>query len=423
MTVRNPAGPTLLYLAGREGRVRCVSLLLAVAAVGVGVAALTAALAGLRDHDRETEAILQRQAAATRAGLEAYDADLRQAMRRLGFTLVLLPAEQDLGDFYADGYAAATLPADSARVLAESKLVTVGHFVPVLRRKVRWEERGWTVLVQACGAPQGPAVDAEVPEVPTVPRGSVDLGHEIHRGLKLQAGDRVQFQGGTYTVRQCRPEQGTPDDLTVWMNLAEAQERLGLEGRVSEIQALECRTALNQRARVRAEIAQALPGVTVVEKSGETQTLAASREAFEKGRQQLLEQTLAVREAQHLARRRLAGAAAALAWALVAGAGGLSAWANARERRTEVALWLALGTSAAQVAGLLLWRTVLASTAGALAGTAAGAFWWGWPGWVPLAGWALLGLAGAWAIAVPAAVAAMASALRLDPAAVLKNEV
>jgi len=421
--VKNNAGPSLLYLARREGWVRRVGLALTAAAVGFGVAALTAALARLRAYDRETEAVLDRLATATRTGLERYDADLRQAMRRLGFTIVLLPAEQDLGDFYAEGYAAATLPADSARVLAESKLLTVGQFVPVLRRKLRWEERGWTVLVQATGAPQGPAVDADVPEVTVVPRGSVDLGHEIHRGLNLHAGDTVQFQGATFTVRQCRPEVGTADDLTIWMNLEEAQEHLGLAGRVSEIQALACRTALNQRARIRAEIGRVLPGVTVVEKSGETLTLAAAREAFEQSRERLLDQTRAAREAQRGVQRRLAVAAGALALALALGASGLAAWTNARERRTEVALWAALGASAAQVLGLLLWRAVLAATAGALVGAAAGAFWWGWPGTAMLVRWGVIGLVAAWALALPAALVAASLALRPDPAAVLKNEV
>lgn len=421
--VKNHAGTTLLYLARREARVRRLSLALTAGAVACGVAALVAALASLRAYDRGTEAILQRHEAATRAGLERYDADLRQAMRRLGFTIVLLPAEQDLGDFYADGYAAATLPEDSARVLAQSGLLTVGHFVPVLRRKVRWEDRGWTVLVQAIGVPQGSAAGADSPAVTGVPSGNVDLGYEIHRAMDLAAGDRVEFLGRAFVVRQCRPENGTHDDVTVWMNLAEAQERLGLTGRVSEIQALECRAAWHQLDRIRAEVSKALPGVTVVEKSGEVQTLAAARTAFEEGRQRLVDQTVRARETHRQARGWLAGAVGALALALAAGASGLAAWANARDRRTEVALWVALGASSAQVVGLLLWRAALAATAGAVVGVALGGCGWGWPGLATLAGWSLLGLAAAWAVALPAALAAAVLAVLPDPAMVLKNDV
>lgn len=417
------AATTLFGLARREARVRWVSLALSAAGVALGVAALTAAAAALRAYDRATEAVQERFAAATAAGLERYDTDLRQAMLHLGFTLVILPAEQDLGDFYADGYATATLPADSARVLAAAKLLTVGRFLPVLRRKVRWEERGWTVLVQAVGAPQGTAAGSDHPEVRLVPPGSVDLGYEIHRGLQLAAGDRVQFQGAAFAVRDCRPETGSVDDLTVWMDLAEAQERFGLQGRLSEIQALECRTAWNQPARIRAEIAKALPGLTVIEKRGETQTLAAAREAFEQSRQRRLEQTLAARQEQRAGRRRLARAAVTLALAFAAGSSGLAAWNNARERRPEMALWTALGSAPAQVAGLLLWRAVLACGAGAMAGVAAGALWWGWPGLGTLLVWAVCGLAAAAAVALPATLAAVVLGLRFDPAAVLKNEV
>jgi hypothetical protein len=421
--VKRDTGTTLLALARCECRARCASFVLLTVAIGLSVAAFLAALASLQAHDRATEVILAQHEAARRAGLQRYDDDLRQAMRRLGFNLVLLPAAQALGDFYADGFAAATLPEDTARRLAAAGLVTVEQLVPVLRRKVRWDERGWTVWVQAAGPRQGrPAASAAEPDVNALPRGSVDLGYEIQRGLNLHPGDRVAFLGATFAVRSCRPATGTPDDLTVWMYLPEAQERLNLPGQVSEIQALACRTAWNQVDTIRADIAQALPGLTVLEKSGETLTVAAARQAFAAGQQGLLEQERLGREAQRRTRARLAQAIGALALLLAAGTSLLLAWTNARERRVEIGVWTALGLAPLQVQQLLLWRALLAGSAGAVAGVALGCPWWGWPGLGTLAGWALLGLAVAWAAVLPASALATALALRLDPAEVLKNE-
>ena len=423
-SVKCDTGTPLAVLAWRECRVRRTSFSLLVAAVGCGVAAFLAALAALRAHDRVTESVLAQQEEARRAGLQRYDDDLRQAMRHLGFNLVLLPAAQPLDDFYADGFSSATLPEDEARRLAAAGLLTVEQFVPVLRRKVRWEERGWTVLVQASGSRQGrPGAVGDAPEVSAVPRGSLDLGYEIQCGLNLQPDDRVSFLGATFVVRSCRPETGTRADITVWMNLSEAQERLQLPGLVSEIHALECRTAWNQLEKVRAEIAQALPGVTVIEESGETLTTAAAREAFDAAQQELLQQTRAGREAQRRMRVRLAQAVGTLALLLATGASLVLAWANARERRAEAGLWTALGATPGQVQRLLLWRALLAGGAGATLGLALGCPWWGWPGRGTLLAWALLGLAVAWAAVLPASALATALALRLDPAELLKNEV
>lgn len=415
---------TLLALARRECRTRSTSFVLLAAAVAAGVAALLAALASVRAHDRVTEAILTQHDEARRAGLHRYDHDLRQAMRRLGFNLLILSAAQSLGDFYADGFASATLPEDAARRLAAAGLVTVEQVVPVLRRKLRWEERGWTVFMQAVGARQGrPSAAADEPENNEVPRGRLDLGYELQRGLNLHPGDRVSFLGGSFVVRSCRPETGTSADITVWLNLPEAQERLNLPGQVSEIHALECRTAWNRLDQVRAEIVRVMPGLTVLEESGETLAVAAARGAFEAGQRGLLEQMRLERETQRRIRVRLAQAICGLALALAVGASLILAWVNARERRLEVGLWAALGVAPGQVQRLLLWRGLLAGSAGAVVGVALGCPWWGWPGLGTLAGWAGLGLGVAWTAVLPASALATALALRLDPADELKNEV
>jgi len=388
------------------------------------VGALTGTLAALRAHDLETDAILARQTEAMQAGLRRYDDDLRQAMRQLGFSLGFLPADQPLGDFYSAGFAAATMPEDNARRLAEAGLVSAAHFVPVLQRKVVWEERGRTVLVQAWGPPQGPAPDeGPPPEVVAVPRGSLDLGYELHRGLNLQPGERVSFLGTTFAVRACRPESGTHDDISVWLDLRDAQERLGLAGRISQVRALACRTSQGLVLEtLREEVAKALPGVRVVAERGQVLTLAEARAAFESGQQTLLERLRTERLDQRASRARAAWGLCGLALVLAAGASGALAWHNARERCGEMALWTALGASAAQVYGLLAWRALLVAAAGAALGLAGGGLWWGWPGAAALVAWALGAVGVAAIVVLPASLAAAALALRQDPAAVLKNE-
>ncbi len=85
--------------------------------------------------------------------------------------------------------------------------------------------------------------------------------------VALNVGSKVRLLGRQFTVVRCREERGTKDDITVWINLAEAQEMLGRKGRISAIWALECRCAWADLAKVRAEIARILPSVTDVQKS------------------------------------------------------------------------------------------------------------------------------------------------------------
>jgi hypothetical protein len=417
--VEGVAVPSLFSLVLRECRVRRVGFGLTLLAVAAGVGVLTGALAALNAYDRETDATLRQQLEAMQDGLRRYDDDLRQAMRHLGFNLVLLPAEQSLADFHAEGYAAATMPEANVQRLAETGLLTAEQFVPVLRRKVRWEERGWTVLVQGWGPGAGSATAAGVA---APPRGMVDLGYELQRGLNPQPGERVSFLGADFALRACRPEVGTHDDITVWMDLRDAQELLDLPGRISEIRALSCRTAWDRLSAVRAEIGTVLPGVVVIEERGETVTLAAARAAFESGQEELLGDLRLAREVQRQVRLRLAQAVSGLVLVLAAGVSSAMAWLNARARRVEVALWAALGASAAQVYALFVWRGILAAVLAAVLGLAGGCPWWGWPGGVRLAAWACIGLAAALAAVVPASLVATALALRCDPAEVLKND-
>ncbi len=410
--------PTLLGLALRECRVRRAAFGVTLLAGSAAVALLVGALAAMQAYDRRTDAILREHAAATEAGLRQYDEDLERALGHLGFNLIVLPPGESLSEFYAEGVSGATMPEEFVQRLAQAGIVTARGFVPVLRRKVRWEERGWTVLVQAWGTPPGQTGDAA-----EAPPGSVEAGYELHRGLGLRPGDRVRFLGADFTVRACRPETGTRDDIGLYMNLREAQTLLGLPGRISEIRAVECRVAWNQLAAVRAEVARVLPGVTVVEESAKTRALAAAREAFETGQREILEQVRAARQSQRRLRARLALAVCGLALALAAGLCGALAWHNARERRVETAVWAALGVPPRRVYGILAWRGVLAAAGAAVLGVSAGWPWWGWPGAGCLAAWCGAGLAAALATVLPATAAAAALALRLDPADVLRNDV
>ncbi len=74
---------------------------------------------------------------------------------------------------------------------------------------------------------------------PVLP-GHVVVGYELHRSLKLAVGDKIQLCKRPLTVSALQPQRGNQDDITLWINLREAQQILGKEDRINAIQALEC---------------------------------------------------------------------------------------------------------------------------------------------------------------------------------------
>ena len=114
-----------------------------------------------------------------------------------------------------------------------------------------------------------------------VPPGTMVLGHELHRSLKLKKGDKVPLMDKTFTVHQLQPEKGNNDDITIWINLAEAQRLLGKEGRINAILALECGCEADRLSVIRADVAKILPDTQVIEFASQAIARAEARNRAE----------------------------------------------------------------------------------------------------------------------------------------------
>ncbi len=170
-------------------------------------------------------------------------------MKNLGFNLLILPSNQKLSDFYADDAVSAYMPDTYATRLAEAKIVTIRHLLPSLQEKVLWPERKRTIiLIGTRGEVPSMFRDAREPILVAVKKGHAVVGHELAESLGLKAGDRITLFGRTFTVSQCNEERGSKDDISIWIDLAEAQEILGKPGRINAILALKCLCAGNELA-------------------------------------------------------------------------------------------------------------------------------------------------------------------------------
>jgi hypothetical protein len=366
----------------REIVYRRLTFGLGVLAVVVAVGCLVAVLTLLRLHDLRTEEVVAaKEAEAGKRGRQLDD-DYRKINLKLGFNIQILPKDQNLGDLYADDYAARTMPEEYAERLAKSRVVTINHLLPSLRQRVTWPERKRTIILEGVRG-ELPITDQKPkkPLLDLVPPGHMLVGHELHASMGLGRGEKVLLLGKEFTVQKLLPATGSKDDITVWIGLAEAQQLLDKHGRINAILALECNCAARDRlGEVRKEIAKLLPDTQVIEKTSQALTRAESRNRAAAEARDMVQREKTARTALRQQREEFAAVLVPLVLLGCTVWIGLLAFTNVRDRAGEIGILRALGVGTGRVFGLFLARAVLVGLLGAVLGWAAGSLagaWWG----------------------------------------------
>jgi putative ABC transport system permease protein len=342
-------------------------------AVTLAVAVLAGSLTILTLHDLRTERIVRQKEQETRERMALLEDDYRKIMKNLGFNLLILPETQKLSDFYADDNVSAYMPETYASRLAESNIMTIRHLLPSLQEKVRWPEKKRTIiLIGTRGEVPSLFRDPREPILVAVPRGHAVVGHELAASCGLTTGDRITLFGRTYTISQCNGERGSKDDISVWIDLSEAQAILGKAGEINAILALKCHCAGNELAQVRHEVAAILPGVQVIEQGSKVLTRA---EARDRAAQEAADALAAeVRNRQQLRTEHAEFSAILVPLVLLVSALwiGLVFYTNVRERRSEIGILRALGARSRTILRLFLTKALLMGFAGGTVGYAIG---------------------------------------------------
>jgi len=346
-----------------------LGVLSAVAAVGSLVAALTV----LRAHDRRTEALVAAREAQTRERMGKLEDDYRKITVNMGFNLLILPKDQNLSDLYADDYASKYMPEEYAERLARANLATINHLMPSLQQKLKWPEQERTVILIGVRGEVLVHSPGQMPIVEAVPAGMLVAGYELHRSLKLSVGQKVKLLGREFAVARLHPERGNKDDISLWINLREAQELLGKKGLINAMLALECHCAAERLAAIRAEIGRILPDTQVIEfatqavarAEARTRAAAEAENALERGKQ----------DRAKLRHEREAFAAVLVPLVMLGAALWIAflAFHNVRERRAEIGILRALGVRSCQILAIFLGKAVLLGLLGAALGYGAGA--------------------------------------------------
>lgn len=379
----------------REILHRKVNFGLGVLAVAVAIACLVGAQSLLQadrvttEHllaDRQAEveaAIAEKQADVEKAGAELKDA-MRKHMLGLGFNVLILPEEQDLSELHLGGGLSSTMPESHVDKLANSKIVTVNHLLPSVTKRVHWDEQDMDIiLVGTRGEVPIMHRGLKKPLLEAVAPGNIVVGYEVHQKLGLSEGDNVTLNGHEFTVSTLHPQRGSQDDTTVWIDLAQAQEMLGLQNLIHAILALECDCAGDRISVIREEIAGVLPGTQVIERYSQALARAEARgyakeaadEALAREKQAGEERLTQEAESRAEIEQRHAGLAAVLV-PLVVGASALLiallSYVNARQRREEIGILRAIGLKAGQIMLVFLSKAVVMGLIGGIIGAVLG---------------------------------------------------
>ena len=107
------------------------------------------------------------------------------------------------------------------RLAASRRLTLVTHLVATLQEKIDWENRKILLVGYLPEATQS-HMRQKSPMGYNIRRGMVLVGHELGRGRK--AGDSLEIRGKSLRIERVLPEQGSKEDITLAVNLQDAQE-------------------------------------------------------------------------------------------------------------------------------------------------------------------------------------------------------
>lgn len=403
----------------------------------------------LKREVADLEADVHRVETQTATELAQLGDQTRRLMRDMGFNLMIVHRDTDMSDFWAADFAANDMPQEYVHRLAKDQHLTlVTHLVATLQGKITWNNRK-VLLVGYLPETTQAHLAQKSPMGYNVKPGTVLVGYELAAGRKV--GDSIDVAGRPLRIARILPEQGSKEDITLAVNLADAQAILNKAGRVNQIMALGCQCAGSSLPNIRQQLTESLPEAKVSEfhsialaraeqrtlvEAKQNQILAAMKDSLRRRQQTLAQQekTMADLAAGRARIGSLLATLASVVTPLVTIASaiwvGVLALVNVRQRQAELGLLRALGKGSGVIASLFLAKAALLGLAGAAAGILLGyavARWFIHGGLASGAGVSLsyalplAALFGAPLLAIVATWLPMLAALSEDPAAALRE--
>jgi hypothetical protein len=365
---------TVWRLVGKEILHRKLNFALGVLSVMAASGVVVAQFTLLRAHDLSTERILHANQQQAELRLAKMEDDYRKYMKKLGFNLLILPKEQDLSEFWQSGFASTTMPESTVTDLANSGTALVQHLLPIVQQRIDWPEQKRRVILMGTRGEVPLAHRRPMePMLLAVPEGKCVVGYELSRDLGIKPGQSITLRGTSFEVQQIRPERGTADDGTIWVDLKTGQNLLGMQGRINAIEALQCICKGVTPEQTRQAVAGILGNnVKVILRENAVTVRANTRDRAEAEHVQAMAALRASRAELRSRRESLAGVLVPAVLLLAAVWIGLLALSNVRERAAEIGILRAIGVRARSVVRVFFTRAMITGLLGAGAGYAAG---------------------------------------------------
>ena len=360
---------TIFALIIKEIRRRKINFILGLASVMLSVAILTGTFTNLHIYDIKTTSIIAQKEQETTVRMAALEDDYRKIMKNLGFNLLILPKNQRLGDLYVDDFASEYMPEYFVKKLSESGIMSIRHLLPSLQQKLKWPEQKRTIILIGVRG-EAPFVhrDSKEPLLVAVPKDHAIVGNELAVSLALEAGDNISILGQEFEILKCNEERGTKDDITIWIDLAQAQAMLDKPGKINAMLALKCHCSGNEISQIRSDIGKILPNVQVIEQGAKVLTRAEARDRAAKEAQNSI---LAEKESRLKLRKEQERFSSILIPLVLVGSGiliSLLFFANVRDRKSEIGILAAVGVKSSRIMMLFLGKALFMGTLGALTG-------------------------------------------------------
>ncbi|OGF44875.1 MAG: hypothetical protein A2452_01875 [Candidatus Firestonebacteria bacterium RIFOXYC2_FULL_39_67] len=359
---------SIIQLVIKEILFRKSGILLALLSVVVAVSCLVGAFTLLKVHDLSTDRIISEKEAQTRKEMKKMEDDYRKIMKNLGFNLLILPKDQKIDDLYSNDYSTKYMPEKYVETLKKSKLMTlIRHLVPILQQKIKWPEKERTIiLIGVRGEKADTGLKEENMFDPILP-GTVVVGYELHKSLGIKINEKITLLGKSFTAVKLQEERGNKDDISLWVNLKEAQEMFDKKGIINGIMALECYCPLPIIQNIRSDIAKILPDTRIVEFSSDVVTRAEARARAE---QAAKDSVIAEKNNRSKLRAEMENFTSILVPLVILACAiwvGFMFFGNVRERKFEIGILRAMGCSSFDIMKLFLFK---AGIIGLIAGPA-----------------------------------------------------
>ena len=280
--------------------------------------------------------------------------ETRRIQRDGGSNLRLLPRDVDRARYLAGEVGLVTMSEDVVAALAAQDSISMNHLIAILERKVDIDGRkllltGIARSIPTPGRPKAPMHGGIEP-------GALELGRVAAEVLGRGEGDELELMGRRFKVEAVLLEKGTVDDIRVYGDLHEIQALAGLDGRISEIRAIDCVSCQSPEDEplgiLRAELATAAPDVVVL------------REA-DRADVRLRQRTMIEREAEVIFPVLLVVTLLCI---------GALVWMNARDRSEEIGILRAIGYGPGAILVLFVTKAMLIGALGAAIGALTGSW-------------------------------------------------